>query len=67
MTCFSIGWTPPKKEGGCPPLTGLELTGNDSHVSLGLGRASIPNLQNGLDVSEEGRVIAYDDVENGDG
>jgi hypothetical protein len=72
-----------QKGGWTPPLTALELTGNDSHVSLGLGRVkqrvqrllyyetltiiSISNLQNGLDVSEEGRVIACDNVENGDG
>ena len=59
MSCFSIRWT--------PPLTALELTENDSHVSRGLGRASIPKLQNGLDVPEEGRVIACNNVEDGDG
>ena len=56
-----------QKGGWTPPLTALALTENDSHVSLGLGRGSIPKLQNSLDVSEEGRVIACDNVENGDG
>jgi hypothetical protein len=56
-----------QKRGWTPPLTVLELTENDSHVSMGLGRAFIPKLQNGLDVPEEGRVIACNNVENGDG
>jgi hypothetical protein len=65
--CFFHRMHSIQKTGWTPPLIVLELTENDSHVSIGLGRASIPKLQNGLDVPEEGRVIARDNIENGDG